>query len=263
MEFIDTQIKLYENLVTLYTNYIQSLKELKKVKELKKLKEKQLFQNDDAFPQEDDSYSTENMINSDQDLIWLRMQQARAEQVLRHPQEPIARETHTIEPSKEKPCVEKNPTEKTIAEKLYVEKTLAEKKCIKENNVAMPEFPQQVRNSPIYEAPASLKIHTSSTTQQTNSASPPAPLNEAHLDAYPEKKTDANETKKDDNFAPLITRLSKYPQKKQNEIIKNIFLKAKENIERLAAIDQNIKNNLETEINAEADRLLAAYLANG
>jgi len=62
--------------------------------------------------------------------------------------------------------------------------------------------------------------------------------------------------------SPLVTRLSKFPQKKQNQIVRNIFMTAKTNIEKLAEIDTSIAENIDERIQVEADRLLAAYLDN-
>ena len=61
---------------------------------------------------------------------------------------------------------------------------------------------------------------------------------------------------------PLITRLSKFTQKKQNQILRNIFMTAKTNIEKLARIDISIAENIDEQIQVEADRLLVAYLDN-
>jgi hypothetical protein len=57
-----------------------------------------------------------------------------------------------------------------------------------------------------------------------------------------------------------VSRLSKFTEAKQNQIIKNIYEKAKTNIERLAEIDQELSQNMEENINQEADRLLQSYL---
>jgi uncharacterized alkaline shock family protein YloU len=46
----------------------------------------------------------------------------------------------------------------------------------------------------------------------------------------------------------------------QNQIIKNIFLKATTNIETLALMDETIRDTMEKLINDEADRLLILYL---
>lgn len=62
------------------------------------------------------------------------------------------------------------------------------------------------------------------------------------------------------NTTPKITKLSQFTQKKQNEIIKNIFIKATENMNNLAKLDLNILNNLDESIRNEADRLLTVYL---
>ena len=61
---------------------------------------------------------------------------------------------------------------------------------------------------------------------------------------------------------PLVTRLSKFSQKKQNQILRNIFMTAKTNIEKLAEIDTSIAENIDERIQVEADRLLAVYLDN-
>lgn len=60
--------------------------------------------------------------------------------------------------------------------------------------------------------------------------------------------------------AVKVSRLSKFTETKQNQIIKNIYEKAKTNIERLAEIDQGLTQNMEENINKEADRLLQSYL---
>lgn len=62
------------------------------------------------------------------------------------------------------------------------------------------------------------------------------------------------------NNIPKITKLSRFTQKKQNQIIKNIFIKATENINKLSELDSTILNNLDANIQTEADRLLNIYL---
>jgi hypothetical protein len=64
------------------------------------------------------------------------------------------------------------------------------------------------------------------------------------------------------NVVPLITRLSKFPQKKQRQIMLNIFTTAKTNIEKLAELDISIAENIDEQIQVEADRLLDTYLDN-
>lgn len=59
---------------------------------------------------------------------------------------------------------------------------------------------------------------------------------------------------------PIINRLSKFTTKKQNQILKNIFLTAKSNMEKLAELDPNIANGIDEKIHIEANRLLEAYL---
>ena len=57
-----------------------------------------------------------------------------------------------------------------------------------------------------------------------------------------------------------VSRLSKFNDTKQHQIIKNIYTKAKLNMEKLSELDNDIKLNIEQKINEEADRLLEAYL---
>jgi hypothetical protein len=75
-----------------------------------------------------------------------------------------------------------------------------------------------------------------------------------------EIEPDLHNTINDTNTTPRITKLSQFTQKKQNEIIKNIFIKATENMNNLAKLDLNILNNLDESIRNEADRLLTIYL---
>ena len=75
-----------------------------------------------------------------------------------------------------------------------------------------------------------------------------------------EIESDLHNTNNDTNTTPRITKLSQFTQKKQNEIIKNIFIKATENMNNLAKLDLNILNNLDESIRNEADRLLTIYL---
>ena len=60
----------------------------------------------------------------------------------------------------------------------------------------------------------------------------------------------------------VVSRLSKYTREKQNQIMQNMFKTARSNIEKIALIDSNIANNLESNIYKEADRLLEEYLNN-
>jgi uncharacterized membrane-anchored protein YjiN (DUF445 family) len=58
----------------------------------------------------------------------------------------------------------------------------------------------------------------------------------------------------------LITKLSKFPANKQNSILRNMFMRAKTNMEKLAKLDADIANNLDDKIQEEANRLLEVYL---
>ncbi len=63
-----------------------------------------------------------------------------------------------------------------------------------------------------------------------------------------------------DDKPTLITALSKFPQKKQNEILRNMFNRARLNIEKLVALDPTLKETMDAQIKQEADRLLEVYL---
>jgi hypothetical protein len=60
---------------------------------------------------------------------------------------------------------------------------------------------------------------------------------------------------------PVLSRLSKFTQKKQNEIIRNIFKTSSKNIDYLIELDTSLENDRDDLIGEEADRLLEAYLA--
>ena len=60
-----------------------------------------------------------------------------------------------------------------------------------------------------------------------------------------------------------ISRLSRFTTLKQNQIIKNIFIKARENMKILSELDNNILDNMEENVNKEADRILEVYLNEG
>lgn len=203
MDFITAQIKLYEDISILHTNYIKYLKELRDEKK----------HDPNNYNSINDNTINNNIINDpvlesdkENDIIWERIQRARMTQL---------NQENSVQ--------------------------------IKENNISMPEFPKQLINSALSEIiDPPVKIHTSNMTS---------------LDKQSENK-DIDNNKPTERPSPLVTCISKYSQKKQDEIIKNIFLKAKSNIERLAELDYNIRINMDQEINTEADKLLAAYLAN-
>jgi len=71
------------------------------------------------------------------------------------------------------------------------------------------------------------------------------------------------ESNRDVKKGQTISRLSKFTKLKQNQIIKNIFIKARENMKILAELDKNILDNMEENVNKEADRILEVYLNEG
>ena len=77
-----------------------------------------------------------------------------------------------------------------------------------------------------------------------------------------EQKEQQKEQQKETEPVKIIkvSRLSKFNDTKQHQIIKNIYTKAKLNMEKLSELDNDIKINIEQKINEEADRLLEAYL---
>jgi len=60
---------------------------------------------------------------------------------------------------------------------------------------------------------------------------------------------------------PIINKFSKYSSVKKLKIMSNIFKVAKKNINKLALLDNSIKDNLSDNIQKEADRLLMVYLS--
>ena len=71
------------------------------------------------------------------------------------------------------------------------------------------------------------------------------------------------ESNRDVKKVQVVSRLSKFTTFKQNQIIKNIFIKARENMKILAELDKNILDNMEENVNKEADRILEVYLNEG
>lgn len=59
---------------------------------------------------------------------------------------------------------------------------------------------------------------------------------------------------------PLINALYKVNPTQRKNIIKQLFFEAKENIMKLAELDNKYKENIDDEIQKEADRLLEVYL---
>lgn len=67
-------------------------------------------------------------------------------------------------------------------------------------------------------------------------------------------------TKKNNISPPTINNLFKYSQKERDVILYNMYNTAKENINKLAAIDSKYKDNFDSEVSKESDRLLENYL---
>lgn len=58
-----------------------------------------------------------------------------------------------------------------------------------------------------------------------------------------------------------INKLSKYKTSDQDKIIYEMYIKAKNNIVRLAVIDPSMNDNLDELVQEEADRLLSIYMS--
>jgi len=72
-----------------------------------------------------------------------------------------------------------------------------------------------------------------------------------HTDVKPDMEVKKN---------PVVTKLSKYNKRDLEKITYKMFVKARENITRLANIDPSMKENLDELIGEEADRLLAEFM---
>lgn len=59
---------------------------------------------------------------------------------------------------------------------------------------------------------------------------------------------------------PVINALYKVNPKTRNNIIKNIFIDARNNIKKLSELNDDYKNNFDEKVTEEADRLLMVYL---
>lgn len=171
---------------------------------------------------EDEQFLDEELLSYENDLIWDRIKKA-------HPEKYMNEETLT------EPHIN-----------IQNEKVLSDEDVIKENKHILNEdnlYVQDIKFDSLIEC--DLQNETNKETNQET-------IQET-----------IQETKNTKTISfPLITKLSKFSQKKQNQIIKNIFTKASDNINELAKFDSNIASNLNENIKIEADRLLNSYLDN-
>ena len=233
MDFLELQIKFHTDIIDVHKNHIKLLKETYKIPDTNK-------PSDDTEKYIDDtnksSNNTENYIDDankfnmivngldDQEVVWDRIRNAH----------PDRYNTECVNLSKE-PIFE--PIVETIFEPI-VEPIVEPKKINvinNQNNIKIPN------SNKLFQDMLS-QVQTQEKTK--------------------EQQTEQKEQQKEPEPVKIIkvSRLSKFNDTKQHQIIKNIYTKAKLNMEKLSELDNDIKLNIEQKINEEADRLLEAYL---
>ena len=240
MEFITHQISFHEYMVQIHTNQIESLNKLLN-KPISNPNHSTHIDNPVSHPNHsthiDNPISSPNHsthIIDDQELVWDRIRRAHPERYNTSTNIPVNNEISNIMNTS---CV--NSTNSTNVNNVTNSTNVnnvtnsTNAKLEKKNNIKEHDPYKLLQDMP-----------TQISTQTLNN-------------------TDAQDTQTINNTVNkplLVTRLSKFTYKKQNQIIKNIFLKAKINIETLAELDNTIKLNMEEKIKEEADRLLNLYL---
>ena len=242
MDFLELQIKFHTDIIEVHKNHIKLLKETYKIPDTNK-------PSDDTEKYIDDtnnsSNNTENYIDDankfnmivngldDQEVVWDRIRNAH----------PDRYNTECVNLSKE-PIFE--PIVETIFEPI-VEPIVDPKKINVINNQNNIKIPNS--NKLFQDMLSQVQTQEKTKEQQT----------EQNQDLLV-KESQTQEKTKEPVKIIKVSRLSKFNDTKQHQIIKNIYTKAKLNMEKLSELDKDIKLNIEQKINEEADRLLEAYL---
>jgi hypothetical protein len=223
MDVLDVQIQFHTNMVNIHKQQIHQLTQLKTMSELKKLShasdaEEPALENettsDNGTAETTDSGWNNDAVaemDSDQDLIWERIRQARLKNT--HPE--VAQPT---------PIPSENLDKKNTT--------------AKKNN---------------------LNVVVDTVNPMTKASMTKASMTKASMTKASMTKPMTKTTPEGD-MPTLITKLSKFPANKQNSILRNMFMRAKTNMEKLAKLDADIANNLDDKIQEEANRLLEVYL---
>ena len=224
MDFLELQIKFHTDIIEVHKNHIKLLKETYKIPDTNK-------HSDDTNKPSDDVNKFNMIVNGldDQEIVWDRIRNA-------HPDR-YNTECAIISKEPIVPVVEPNKINVIETKKINV---------INKNNIKTPN---------------SNKLFQDMSSQlQTQEQQKETPQKETPQKETEKKQQKETEKKQEPVKIIKVSRLSKFNDTKQHQIIKNIYTKAKLNMEKLSELDNDIKLNIEQKINEEADRLLEAYL---
>ena len=224
MDFLELQIKFHTDIIEVHKNHIKLLKETYKIPDTNK-------PSDDTNKPSDDVNKFNMIVNGldDQEIVWDRIRNA-------HPDR-YNTECAIISKEPIVPVVEPNKINVIETKKINV---------INKNNIKTPN---------------SNKLFQDMSSQlQTQEQQKETPQKETPQKETEKKQQKETEKKQEPVKIIKVSRLSKFNDTKQHQIIKNIYTKAKLNMEKLSELDNDIKLNIEQKINEEADRLLEAYL---
>ena len=257
MDFLELQIKFHTDIIEVHKNHIKLLKETYKIPDTNKSSNNTEKYIDDTNKSSNntekyiDGVNKFNMIVNgldDQEVVWDRIRNAH----------PDRYNTECVNLSKE-PIFE--PIVETIFEPI-VEPIVEPKKINvsnNKNNIKIPNsnklFQDMLSQVQTQEQQKEQKQEHQKETEQKQE-------HQKETEQKQEQQEKTKEQQKETEPVKIIkvSRLSKFNDTKQHQIIKNIYTKAKLNMEKLSELDNDIKLNIEQKINEEADRLLEAYL---
>jgi hypothetical protein len=232
MDFLDLQIKFHTDIIEVHKNHIKLLKETYKIPDTNKPS--------DAANKPSDDVNKFNMIVNgldDQEIVWDRIRNA-------HPDR-YNTECAIISKEPIVPVVETKKINVIETKKINV---------INKNNIKIPNS-----NKLFQDMSSQLQTQEQPQDPLVKESQPPE-QKETEQKETEQKQQKETEKKQEPVKIIKVSRLSKFNDTKQHQIIKNIYTKAKLNMEKLSELDNDIKLNIEQKINEEADRLLEAYL---
>jgi hypothetical protein len=239
MDFLELQIKFHTDIIEVHKNHIKLLKETYKIPDTckssnktEKYINKESKSIDNANKSMDDSCKFNMIVNGldDQELVWDRIRNAH----------PDRYNSECVNLSKE-PLVE--PVVET--KKLHV--------INKQNNIKVPDSNKLFQDM-------SLQVQKIQPQEQTQESLVKESQPQEQTQEPLVKESQTQEQTQEPVKILKVSRLSKFNDTRQHQIIKNIYLKAKLNMDKLAELDNDIKVNIAQKINEEADRLLESYL---
>ena len=229
MDFLELQIKFHTDIIEVHKNHIKLLKETYKIPDTNK-------PSDDTEKYIDDTNKFNMIVNGldDQEVVWDRIRNAH----------PDRYNTECVNLSKE-------PIFEPIVEPIVDPKKI--NVINNQNNIKIPN------SNKLFQDMLS-QVQTQEKTKEQQTEQNQDLLVKESQTQEKTKESQTQEKTKEPVKIIKVSRLSKFNDTKQHQIIKNIYTKAKLNMEKLSELDNDIKLNIEQKINEEADRLLEAYL---